>query len=122
MDASESENIQESADLKRKVLLGVTAVFVVICCLLQLASPDGKSLDKKLRTEVKQGTQLKDVADYCKQNSLGYEWNAKARMLTIILPGGNWLPLAKVTFKENLYFDNFNRFKGMNGNLEYGLR
>jgi hypothetical protein len=126
MDATDSDNTSETApesgNTRKKWMLGVASVLVVVFCLLALASPDGKGLEKRIRTDIKQGTQLKDVADYCKQNNLAYEWNAKARRLTIVLPGGNWLPLAKVTYKEGLYFDNFNRFKGLNGSLEYGLR
>jgi hypothetical protein len=122
METTESENPSESNGTRRKVMLGVASFLVVVFCLLAIASPDGKGLDKRLRTDIKQGTQLKDVADYCKQNNLAYEWNAKARRLTIVLDGANWLPVTKVTYRENLYFDNFNRFKGVNGNLEYGLR
>jgi hypothetical protein len=119
---SSSDSASESVNTRKKWMLGVSTFLVAVFCLLALASPDGKGLEKRIRTEIKQGTQLKDVADYCKQNNLTYEWNAKARRLTIVLPGGNWLPLAKVTYREDLYFDNFNRYKGLNGNLVYGLR
>jgi hypothetical protein len=122
MNETDSEIIEESGDTKKKVLLGVGTAVVVIFCLLAIASPDGKSLDKRLRNELKQGTQLKDIAQYCKENNMPYEWNPKARRLTIVLPGASWLPLAKATYRENLYFDNFNRFKGLSGGLVYGMR
>ncbi len=121
--ASNRDDIEVTTDGRKTAIVVVTSVLVAIFSLLSLASPDGRSTDDQLHNNIKPGEQLKDVATYCKQHNLSYQWDAKTHKLAIIVNGAKWLPIVKVTYKTYLYFDDFNQYKsGRTGNMEYSMR
>ena len=106
---------------KQKAMLIGCSIFLALVCLIGFGSPDGNKLERDFRSELKAGTQVKDVVAYLKDHGWTYDWNKDVRSITTNIPGASWLPVIKPRYKKIFYFDNFNRLKSQNGNLEYGL-
>jgi hypothetical protein len=122
MPETETEPDQQKLDNPKQTgfLIG-GSLFLGLICLIGLASPDSNKLERDLRNEVKQGTQMKDVIAYIKDHGWTYDWNKDARSITTNIPGASWMPIIKPKYKKIFYFDDFNRLRSQNGNLEYGL-
>jgi hypothetical protein len=112
---------EQGNNTKQTVLLIGGSIILGFICLIGLAGPDGNKIDHEMRAELKAGTQLKDVAAYLKDHEWTYIWNKEQKCLTSDIPGAKWLPIVKPHYKKVFYFDNFNRLKSQNGNLEFGI-
>ena len=114
------EEVKPDDAKKTAALIGGSVVLALIC-LIGFGSPDGNKLDHEFREDLKYGTQMKDVIAYLKEHGWTYEWNKDLKSITTVVPGAPWLPVIKPRFKKIFYFDNFNRLKSQNGNIEYGM-
>lgn len=112
---------QTKANPKRVALLTGSSIILAVCCLIGLGSPDGNKLEHDFRDNLKPGTQMKDVIAYIKVHGWTYTWDKSIKSVTTNVPGAKWLPVIKPQYKKVFYFDQFNRLKGQNGNLEYAL-
>ncbi|HEY9684439.1 MAG TPA: hypothetical protein V6C86_22855 [Oculatellaceae cyanobacterium] len=121
-ELEQSEPVEQAQDSPQKtwLLIGGSVVLAVIC-LIGLGSPDSNKLERDFRGDLKPGAQVKDVIAYIKDHGWTYDWNQNEKSLTIVVPGAAWLPIIKPRYRKSFYFDHFNRLKGQNGNIEYGL-
>ena len=113
--------MEEQSSTKQKIMLIAGSIALAFVCLVGFGSPDGNKIERDFRTDLKQGTQVKDVVAYLKDHGWTYDWNKDIRSITTNIPGAPWLPLIKPRYKKVFYFDNFNRLKSQNGNIEYGF-
>jgi hypothetical protein len=109
-----------TVDVKRVTTVTVASIILGVICLIALTSPDERKYDRQFREDIKKGTQLKDACIYIKDHGWTYEWIPQYRELVISI-GQDYLPIVRVRYNKQLFFDEFNRLKAQSGAMEYTL-
>jgi hypothetical protein len=112
---------EQESNSKRNVFAIGSSIILGAVCLISVGSPDGHKLEREFRSDLKPGTQMKDVIAYLKDRSWTYTWNKELKSIETTIPGAKWLPLVKPHYRQIFYFDDFNRLKSQNGNLNYSF-